>query len=473
MSDEVAQRSQWGSKVGFVLAAAGSAVGLGNLWKFPYITGENGGGAFVAIYLVCIAAVGLPIMIGEVLVGKMAQKAPVGAFGDLTPKGSPWKLVGALGVLTGFFILSFYSVVAGWAMHYVYLAATGAFSPEAVPEGVEVGAHFGGLFGSVFADPWLNVFWHTLFMAMTIGIVVVGIQKGVELAARVLMPALFVMLIALVGYATTLSGFGRAFDFVFGFHTDSLTGAGVLEALGHSFFTLSLGMGAMITYGSYLKKSDGVIGTSVVISVLDTSVALLACLALFPITFTFGMEAAKGPGLVFINMPTAFAQMPGGTIWALLFFTLLTFAALTSAISLLEVVASYFIDELGWKRWQAVALTGAVIFVFGIPSALSGGTEIFGDDLKALTTPLFGEEDAKNWFDILDYLTSNWMLPLGGLGISLFAGWRLEETKRRLAYAEGSAMGEVVPLYMAWLWILRVVAPIAIGLVMLHALGVI
>jgi len=467
MSDAT-QRSQWGSKAGFVLAAAGSAVGLGNLWKFPYITGENGGGAFVLIYLFCIVVVGLPIMVGEVFVGKLAQKAPVGAFGDLTPKGSPWKLVGALGVATGFIILSYYSVVAGWAMHYVYLACTGAFSGAETPEQIAaVGEHFGAL----YANPGLNVFWHTVFMAMTVGIVIVGIQKGVELAARILMPTLFVMLIALVGYATTMEGFGQAADFVFGVHTDQLTGAGVLEALGHSFFTLSLGMGAMLTYGSYMKKADGVVATSVVISGLDTGVALLACLALFPITFTYGMEAAGGPGLVFVNMPTAFAQMAGGTLWAILFFVLLTFAALTSAISLLEVVASYFIDELKWKRWHAVTLTGAVIFVFGIPSALSGGTELFGTGFQELVKSVFGG-DGKNWFDSLDYLASNWMLPLGGLGIALFAGWRIDDVKRREGIAEGSKLGAVVPFYLAWLWTLRIVAPIAIVLVMLHAVGV-
>ncbi len=461
-------RSQWGSKAGFVLAAAGSAVGLGNLWKFPYITGENGGGAFVIIYLCCIVVVGLPIMIGEVFVGKLAQKAPVGAFGDLTPKGSPWKLVGALGVLTGFVILSYYSVVAGWAMHYVYLALTGAFSGAETPEQIAaVGEHFGAL----YADPALNVFWHTIFMAMTVGIVIVGVERGVEFAARILMPTLFVMLIALVGYATTMDGFGEAAAFVFGLHTEQLTGAGVLEALGHSFFTLSLGMGAMLTYGSYMKRADGVVATSVVIAALDTAVALLACLALFPITFTYGMQAAAGPGLVFVNMPTAFAQMPGGTLWAVLFFLLLTFAALTSAISLLEVVASYFIDELKWPRWRAVALTGAVIFLFGIPSALSGGAGFFGAEFQERVKSIFGG-DGKNWFDSLDHLATNWMLPLGGLGIALFAGWRIDEVKRREAIIGGGETERWLELYVAWLWTLRVIAPIAIALVMLHAIGV-
>ena len=463
-----APRSQWGSKVGFVLAAAGSAVGLGNLWKFPYITGENGGGAFVLIYLVCIALVGLPIMVAEVLLGKETQKSPVGAFSEHAPK-SPWIGVGWLGVIAGFVILSYYSVVAGWAMHYVYLALTGAFANIPADRIDGVRHHFDELYGS----PGTQVFWHTAFMAMTIGIVILGVQKGVERAARIMMPALFLMLGAMVIYGATLPGFGRALDFVFGFHTDKLHASGVLEALGHSFFTLSVGMGAMLTYGSYMKRADDVVSTSMAISMLDTLVALMACLALFPVTFSYGMEPGGGPGLVFVNMPAAFAQMPGGTVWAVVFFVLLTFAALTSAISLLEVVASYFIDERGWPRWRAVVVMGAIIYAVGIPSALSGGTHLFGGAVEALTAPLFGGEGhGKNWFDLLDYLASNWMLPLGGLGISLFVSWRMDALKRRAACAEGSRLGRVAFLYLAWLWLLRVVVPIAIVLVMLHAIGV-
>ena len=461
-------RSQWGSKVGFVLAAAGSAVGLGNLWKFPYITGENGGGAFVLIYLACIVVVGLPIMVAEVLLGKMTQKSPVGAFGQHASGRTPWALVGWLGVGAGFVILSYYSVVAGWAMHYVYLALTGAFSDVPADELESVGAHFGAL----YENPYLNVGWHAGFMVMTIAIVIVGIQKGVERAARVLMPTLLLMLVVLVIYGATLTGFSDALNFVFGFHTERLTAAGVLEALGHSFFTLSLGMGAMLTYGSYMRKKDDVVATSIWITGLDTGVALMACLALFPITFTHGLDPDKGPGLVFVNMPTAFAQLPGGTALAVMFFLLLTFAALTSAISLLEVVASYFIDELGWSRILSVLLLGGIIFVFGIPSALSGGTEIFGSSLAESTEFIFGENEGKNWFDIMDYLSSNWMLPLGGLGVALFVGFRLKDLERSEGVQEGSKLGRIRALYVGWLWVLRVVVPVAIVFVMLHALGV-
>ncbi|MEC7520252.1 MAG: sodium-dependent transporter [Myxococcota bacterium] len=465
MSEPTEARGQWGSKLGFVLAAAGSAVGLGNLWKFPYITGENGGGAFVLVYLACIAVVGVPIMVAEVLLGKETQKSPVGAFASHAP-GSAWRLVGWLGVAGAFVILSYYSVVAGWAMHYTLIAAGGAFSGVPADQLESVGERFGAL----YTDPTLNLIWHTVFMAVTVGVVIVGIQKGVERAARLLMPSLLLMLLGVVGYGATLDGFGPAFDFVFGFHTESLSGAGVLEALGHSFFTLSVGMGAMLTYGSYMKKDDDVVATSVWISGLDTLVALMACLALFPITFTYGMEASAGPGLVFVNMPTAMSQLPGGGLLAVVFFALLTFAALTSAISLLEVAASYFIDERGWSRPRAVLGIGAVIFVFGIPSALSGGTHLFGEGFAALNAPLFGGE-GKNWFDLLDYLASNWMLPLGGLGISVFVAWRMDPVRRLAAVEAGSPIGKIAAAYAGWLWTLRLVVPIAIVLVMLHAIG--
>ncbi len=451
-----AERGHWKSRVGFILAAAGSAVGLGNLWKFPYVAGENGGGAFVLVYLACIALVGLPIMMAEVLIGRMAQTSPVGAFPALSREGTPWKVVGVLGVLTGFVILSYYSVVAGWALHYVYLSVmgevtgTGGVAPDAV-------------FGQLYADPGLNLFWHAVFMAATISIVLGGIERGVERAARILMPALFVMMGILLAYASSLDGFARALDFVFGFHTERLTSAGVLEALGHSFFTLSLGMGAMLTYGSYMQRDDDVVSASVAIAGLDTLVALMACMILFPITFSQEMEAAAGPGLVFINMPVAFGALPGGGLLAVVFFVLLTFAALTSAISLLEVVASYFIDRRGWSRKQAVLSMGLAVFLVGIPSALSGGTELFGATFEAMV--------GKNWFDAADYLASNWMLPLGGLGTALFMAWAVGDDARRVALAQGSRLGKLPLLYLSWLRLLRWLVPVAIVVVMLHALG--
>ena len=449
----MADRGHWGSKLGFVLAAAGSAVGLGNIWKFPYITGENGGGAFVLVYLACIALVGLPVMIAEILLGRASQKSPVGAFRALG--GGFWVVFGGLGVLGGFVILSYYSVVAGWAMHYTYLAISGRIV-DLGPDGVVP------LFGELFASNGLNLFWHTVFMALTIGVVWGGVNKGIERWARILMPVLGGLMLILLVNGLTLGGFGQALDFVFGFRTENLTAAGVLEALGHAFFTLSLGMGAMLTYGSYLSRDDDIVSSGITISVLDTAIALTACMVLFPIIFTYGMQPGEGPGLVFVSIPIALAQMPAGTFFAIVFFALLVFAALTSAISLLEVVTSYLIDEKGWLRHKATVWAGVIIALIGVPSALSGGTALFGDGFAAV----FG----RNWFDTFDYLATNWMLPLGGLGIALFTAWKVDDAIRRGEFHHGPRLAL---FYRGWLLLLKFVVPVGIVLVFLHAIGVI
>ncbi|MBK9260661.1 MAG: sodium-dependent transporter [Polyangiaceae bacterium] len=451
-------RGQWGSRLGFILAAAGSAIGLGNIWKFPYITGENGGGAFVIIYLCCIALVGLPILLGEILIGRMAQTSPVGAFQKLARPKSPWMGVGFLGVIASVVVLSYYSVVAGWAIHYTVGSVTGSVLNADI-------AQSKAAFGALYENGMLNVIYHSAFMFATALIVIGGIQKGVERASRVLMPTLFIFLIILAIYASRLSGFPKAFNFVFGFHTHDLKPAGVLEALGHSFFSLSVGMGAMLTYGSYLSKHDDIVAASIATTVLDTLVALLACVILFPITFTAGIAPSSGPGLVFINMPVALAGLPGGALLATVFFVLLVFAAITSSISMLEVICAYFIDEKGWSRKKAVITTSIFIFLLGIPSALSGGKGFFG----AGVTQIVG----KNWFDAFDYLASNWMLPLGGLGIALFAGYRIDAAARAADFADGSRLGKLLFVYMGWLQLIRFVAPIAILFIILHAIGVV
>ncbi|MBC8309308.1 MAG: sodium-dependent transporter [Phycisphaerales bacterium] len=457
------ERGHWSSRFGFILAAAGSAVGLGNIWKFPYITGENGGGWFVLIYLGCIAIVGLPIMMAEVLIGRSSQLSPVGAFRKFSHGGSPWMGIGWLGVLAAFVILSYYSIVAGWAMHYTWLSVSSGFAE------METDA-IGALFGSVYENPWINIGWHAAFMAITIAIVAKGVHGGIELASRVLMPVLFIILLVLLIYAATSDGFAQAFKFIFMPDTSKLTGASVLEALGHSFFTLSLGMGAMITYGSYLHKKDDLVSTSITIAILDTGVALVACLVLFPIIFSVGMDPAAGPGLVFVSIPIAFSQMAGGAILAPLFFLLLTFAALTSAISLLEVAVAYFVDEIKIPRVIATVMTGVVIFIFGIPSALSGGTALFGSGFSDMTQSIFGEGDGKNWFDLFDYLASNWMLPLGGLGIAVFVAWRMGDKAREEGFKTSNHLGK---MYWGWVFLLRYIVPIGVLAVFLHAIGII
>lgn len=451
----MAERGHWGSRLGFVLAAAGSAIGLGNIWKFPYITGVNGGGSFVLIYLVCIALVGLPVMTAEILLGRSTQSSPVGAFRKLSDGRGGWIAFGWLGVVAAFVILSYYSVVAGWALHYSYLSITGQIVGLG-PEGVE------SAFDGLFVSNGLNLFWHFMFMTITTSVVIGGVSKGLERAARILMPALFILMIILLVNSFMLDGFGRALDFVFGFHTGQLTAAGILEALGHAFFTLSLGMGAMLTYGSYLHRDDDIVSASITISVLDTGIALIASMILFPIIFTFNMEPGAGPGLVFVSVPIALSQLPAGGVLSFVFFALLVFAALTSSISMLEVVTSYMIDEKGWVRSRATLVSGSIISVIGIPSALSGGTAVFGSKFAGI----FG----RNWFDMFDYLVSNWMLPLGGFGIALFTAWRVDDAIRHREFLNGTRLAL---FYKAWLFLLKFVVPFAIALVFLHAIGVI
>ena len=450
------EREQWASRFGFILAAAGSAVGLGNIWKFPYITGENGGGLFVLIYLGCILLVGFPIMVAEVVIGRRTQRSPMAAFAELAGERSPWTVVGWLGVASGFVILSYYSVVAGWSLNYLLMSITDATAGK-TPEEI------GGLFDTLYASPYLNLFWHFIFMAATVGIVLGGVKQGIEKSCRILMPALFVILLILLVYGifTPNGGFIKAASFVFAPNLDKLSPAGVLEALGHAFFTLSLGMGAMLTYGSYLSKSDDVVKSSITIVALDTLIALMACMVLFPILFSNGQEPAAGPGLVFKALPTVFSQIPFGQPLAILFFVLLTFAALSSAISLQEVVSSSFMDKKGWSRAKATLLTGGIIFVFGVPSALSGSGKLVG-----AWADVFG----KNFFDTMDYVASNWMLTLGGLTIAIYAGWFMPRDAVREEFTQGSTMGALYPL---WIFLLRFVAPLAVLAVLLYKSGMI
>jgi NSS family neurotransmitter:Na+ symporter len=409
-----------------------------------------------------VVTVALPIMVAEILIGRSSQRSPVAAFRALDGSGTPWQSVGWLGVAAAFVILSYYSVVAGWTLHYTWLALSQGFAglePAAISE----------LFGSVHGDPGVNLFWHAAFMFVTVGIVVAGVNRGVERWSRILMPALFFMILALTLRATGSSGFGPALEFVFGAHGEKLTPSGVLEALGHSFFTLSLGMGAMLTYGSYMRQHEDVVSTSLAVGGLDTLISLMACMMIFPIIFAAGLEPGAGPGLVFISLPIAFGQLPGGALWALVFFVLLAVAALTSAISLLEVAVSHTVDMHGWNRRQAALAIGGAIFLLGIPSALSGGNGFFGPGFQGLTEPVFGAGRGKNWFDLFDYLASNWMLPLGGMGIAAFVAWRMGAAARERTFKDGSRFAQ---LYWAWIWLLRYIVPVGVLAVFLHAVGV-
>ena len=397
------KRGSWASGLGFVLAATGSAVGLGNIWRFPYITGENGGGLFVIIYLGCIALIGLPVMIGEIMIGRSAQRSTVSAFKAHAGPKTGWASLGWLGVIAAYCILSFYGVVAGWTLHYTMLSASGALAGKG-PDEIQT------MFQLVNQDAALSMFWFVLFMVITVLVVLGGVERGIERWSVILMPALLIMLLGLMIRAIWLQGFGEAFGFVFGLNADRLTPGGVLEAMGHAFFTLSVGMGGMLTYGSYLSRKESIVRNAVAVSALDTLIALMACLVIFPITFSYGIEPGGGPGLIFASLPIAFAQMPAGSLLSTVFFALLVFAALTSAISLLEVGTSFFIDEKGWTRRKATLVAALGVTVLGIPAALTGSTHLFGQGMQELV--------GSDWFTLISAIASNWMLP------SAVSAWR-------------------------------------------------
>ena len=406
MSD-APNREQWGSKIGFILAAAGSAIGLGNIWKFPYLAGENGGGAFVLVYLICVLVLGLPIMIAEIVIGRHTEKDPVGAFKIIAEGRRRWELVGYLGVATGFLILTFYCTVGGWTIGYVIKSLTGAISQMGDTKAAE------SAFAEFVQNPFTMVFYHFLFIGITMLIVIGGIKKGIEKWNKILLPMLFIIILVLIVRSLTLEGSSKGLLFYLKPDFSKITIKVVIEAMGQCFFSLSLGMGAMITYGSYLKKNEKILNSALQIAGLDTLAAFLAGLAIFPAVFAVGMTPDKGPGLTFNILPVVFAKMYFGAVFSTLFFLLLLIAAITSNISLLEVVVAYLTDEKGWSRKKAVLVFGILIFLLGIPASLSFGV------MKDVTV-FFG----LTYFDFMDTLTTTYMLPIGGLFIALCLGWK-------------------------------------------------
>jgi len=450
------KRENWKSHAGFILAAAGSAIGLGNIWKFPYIAGENGGGAFVLLYLLCIALVGLPVMLCEFVMGRKTEKNPVGAYAVLSGGNRFWKAVGFMGVLSGFIILSFYSVVGGWTLAYILKGLSGDFAQYGDPDTAWKN------FLSFIQHPAWPVFFHGIFISMCVAIVYSGVRKGIERWCNVLMRALFFLLIVIIIRTLTLDRAMEGISFFLRPDFSKITHQTFLVALGHAFFSLSLGMGAMMTYGSYVSKKENLWRASLTVIFLDTLIALLAGIAIFPAVFSFGFDPAAGPGLIFKVLPAVFSQMPGGTyFWGTLFFVLLAIAALTSGISLLEVVTAYFVDEKGYSRQKVSITSGLIIFLLGVPCALSFnpsfGFNVFGRSI----------------FDNLDKLASNIFLPLGGLLICVFVGWvwgvkpALQEMSSGATRFAKGFEGKV------WTFLVRYVAPIAVSLVFLYSIGVI
>lgn len=530
------KREKWGGRLAFVLAAAGSAVGLGNVWKFPYITGENGGAAFILVYLLCIAAVGMPIMIAELLIGRASQKSPIAAFRALS-KG-PWWLVGAMGVAAGYVILSFYSVVAGWTGAYVVASLKGDLGqlqgPEAIararpayvaeklvesvqktaaaraaepPEGVEVpklpkfeppadpaalpaaaeawvkgqgvvpaptvaelrakvtdaaqDEHklqawaISKRFDAHTADKTANMIWHLLFMAVTMVVVSAGVKGGIETASKVLMPLLIVIILAIACYGISLEGGMKGVHFLVDPNFSKLNRHAIIEALGHAFFTLSLGMGAMLTYGSYLEEESNLYKCGLLVVFADTFIALAAGLAIYPIVFAHHLDPAGGPGLIFVTLPVVFGTIQGGMVLGAVFFFALLIAALTSAVSLLEVCVAHMIDEWGWSRTKATTAAGLLIFALGVPTAM-------GWNFPGLE---------KSFFSAMDDLSAKLLLPVGGMMMSIFVGWSWSEQALESVRRGDDGLTDVFG--KPWIFLCRFVAPVLVLLVLLNSIGVI
>lgn len=536
------QRETWGGTIGFVLAAAGSAIGLGNIWKFPYITGMNGGGAFVIIYLVCIFILGTPLMLSEIAIGRKTKKNPYGAFKELSPRGSKfslvlgallilqgvilgysgidnlidngtnsgmlgfgvisaiaggliiWKgiaMVGLFSILTGLAILSYYSVIGGWLIEYVYLAFTNQMNFTTVDEAK-------GAFGNFITCPWKVIMLHLIFMVLCAAMLWGGIRKGVERWSKILMPLLLLLLIAVIIRGVTLPGAINGVKFFLSPDFSKLSTGSVLEALGHSFYSLSLGMGIMITYGSYMKKTENILRTSVFIIILDTAAALMAGLAIFPAVFAMGGQPSAGPSLIFQVLPVTFNHFPGaGWFWAGLFFLMLTIAAFTSGASLLEMGVTFMIDQLKVSRKVAISILFVIISLLGILSAIS----VTGWEnlpwVKSALDFCFGANHVKgNFFDVLDYITSNWCLPLAGMMTAIFAGWLWGARKAARELREGDLthlqdsnillmlsgfkdepfysqmIRNGLTIMSLWAILIRFVAPIIILFVFLRSLGI-
>lgn len=464
-NDKVSIHGAWASRWVFILAATGSAVGLGNIWKFPYMTGMYGGGAFVMMYLMCIFMVGLPIMLAETLIGRRGRQSPVNTLKTLAIESgaSPkWSWAALVGMVAALLILSFYSVVAGWSLDYILSMGGGQFAGVSA-EGA------GAAFGALTADPWRLTLWHTLFMLLTGFVIARGVVAGLERSLRIMMPLLFVLLLVLLGYSMTTGHFMQGFHFLFDFQPDRVLD-GVLAAMGHAFFTLSVGVGAIMVYGSYMPKNASIGGTILTVGILDTLVALTAGMALFPIVFAGGLEPGAGPGLMFVTLPVAFGNIAFGQVMGTLFFILVLIAAWTSSISMLEPAVAYLVERTKRGRVLVTSVLAFLCWVVGMGTVLSFnlGAEakffVFGEDGFHLFQ--WGAEGGRNFFDTIDYLTSRILLPFGGLAFAIFAGWVL----KREAVREELAMKSPL-LFNVVYWLIRVVAPIGVLIVFVAELS--
>ena len=448
MTDQRLVHGQWSSRLAFILAASGSAIGLGNIWKFPYLAGDNGGGAFVIVYLLCVVAIGIPIMIAETMLGRRGRQSPINTMLTLAAeaKASPaWHYAGWLGVVAGFLILSYYSVIAGWAMAYIFKMACGFIGHASAAAAQDI-------FLDLKASADVQFIWHSAFMVATMLIVARGVAQGIERATRIMMPGLLIMLLLLDGYAMTTGGFGQGMAFLFEPDFSKLTGESVLVAMGQAFFSLGLGMGSIMVYGSYLPAHVSIARSTLFVAAADTLVALLAGIAIFPIVFANQLEPTMGPGLIFETLPIAFGNMPAGGLFGTLFFVLVFFAAITSSVALIEPAVAWLSENRGMSRPKASVWAGAVCWFIGIGTVLS-----------------FNAWSAKTWFgrnffELVDFLTADLMLPLGGILVALFAGWIM-------ARETSEAEMEMGRSYGFWRVLVRYVSPAAVALILLRAVG--
>lgn len=447
-------REHWSNQLGFVLAAAGSAIGLGTLWKVPYVIGANGGGLFVLFYIACIFCVGTPVFIAELILGRRSQRAAVGTFAHLSNQSGLWKGVGWIAVLTSFLLMSYYSVVAGWGINYVFMSLNQFYVGRSPSEITHI-------FSILESSGDISVFWHLLFTGLTVAVVYPGVREGIEYWSKIMTSGLFILLLLLCGYSISLDGFNQAVHFLFYPDFSHFKPSGALEALGLSFFTLSVGQGIMITYGSYMRRSEDIPRTGAIIGSMIVVVSVLAGLMIFPIVFSFGANPEGGPGLVFQTLPLLFSKLPAPLVISTTFFVLFTFAALTSSIALVEVVVANCMDLWSWNRKKAVLLTGLGTFLLGIPSALSHTGTLFAN-----WQLIYG----KTFFATVDNFVSVWLLSVCGLMTALFAGWRLDKAISSDEFQSGTRWKW---LFTPWLFFIRWVAPIAIFAILLHGTGLI
>ena len=444
-------RESFGSKFGVIAATAGSAIGLGNIWRFPYVAGENGGAAFIIIYLGFVIAIGIPVMLSEFTIGRSAQLNVYGSFRKLAPN-RPWYLIGLVGVVAAFMILAFYTAVAGWTLEYIYQSIINGFQGKS-PDELNV------MFDNFTAGTSRPLIWFFVFMGLTAFIIMAGVKNGIEKSTKILMPLLLVLLLILIVRSVTLPGAAKGISFLFKPDFSKITASTFLEALGQAFFSLSIGMGTLITYGSYIQKSDDLGTTAFAVAMTDTLIAILAGLAIFPAVFAFNIAPGYGEGLVFVTLPNIFQQMPGGTIFSIMFFLLLGVAALTSTISVLEVIVAFFVEELKMKRRPATWLATFSVSILGVLCVLSTSSLA---DFKIFGFTVFG---------LMNFTTANVLLPLGGFFIVIFVAWFFGRDKARDELSnEGTLRAKYIPVFM---FIIKYVAPLAIAFVFLQGIGLI